>query len=411
MQPARVFCTSMVTMTKAPHDQAPDRERRYVDPGPFEWTGQGHTFTFYPAGSDRLCALLEEIDGATESLRLYYYLFQDDTSGQAVRDALVEAARRGVDVHLIVDGFGSDAPRDFFEPIIEAGGRYAVFLPRWNVRFLIRNHQKFAIIDGARVMTGGSNISDHYFASPEDNGWCDLGVKIEGAVVERFADWFENLVRWVEGGGSQLRQLRAMINDWDAQDSEGMGAVRLLIGGPSLRLYGWARAVRDDLRKARRVDQVSAYFTPPRSIRRLLQKVARRGTLRMVTAGQSDIDATIAAARLLYKPLLEAGARIAEFNPTKLHMKLLVIDTASYFGSANMDKRSWRINVELMVRVEDADLAQRLRQFIDHVESGARPVTPERYAEMATSLARLRWRGAHALAMLDYTLSRRLNRG
>lgn len=393
-------------MASSAINEAADSVARYEEPGPFQWSGAGHAFTFYPAGADRLAALLEEIGAAQESLQLFYYLFQNDDSGEAVRDALVAAARRGVEVNLIVDAFGSDAPRDFFEPITAAGGRFTVFLPRWNVRFLIRNHQKFAIIDGQRVMTGGFNISDHYFASPQDNGWCDLGVRIEGEVAKRVAAWFDGLVRWIEHDGSQLRALRRMIRFWDAGD----GDVELLVGGPSVRLYGWAKRLRNDLRKARRLDQVSGYFSPPRSIRRLLKEVAQRGTLRMVTAGKSDIDATIAAARLHYKPLLKAGAQIAEFNPTKLHMKLLVVDNASYFGSANMDKRSWRINVELMVRVEDEGLAQRLRELIDHIENAASPVTSERYASMARGSARLRWRGAYTLAALDYWLARRLNR-
>ncbi|MDY7097095.1 MAG: phosphatidylserine/phosphatidylglycerophosphate/cardiolipin synthase family protein [Pseudomonadota bacterium] len=378
----------------------------YADEAPFTWSGKGHEFTFYPAGSDRLSALIEHIESAQTSLHLFYYMFQDDRSGNKVLDALVAAAKRGVEVHLIVDAFGSDPQEDFFAPIIEAGGRFSTFSPRWNVRFLIRNHQKFAIVDKTKVMTGGSNVSDHYFASPEDNGWCDLGVSITGPVVERFYAWFDCLCDWVEGSGSQLRRLRRMIRCWEP----GNDGVELLVGGPSVRLYGWAHRLRADLRKARKVDQVSAYFTPPSSIRRKLRQVARRGELRMITAGKSDIDATIAAARLHYKSFLKAGAQIAEFRACKLHMKLMIVDDACYFGSANMDKRSWRVNVELMVRVEDADLAQRMRGFIDHVESGAEPITREWHARHATKLARFKWRAAYALAMLDYWLSRRLNR-
>ncbi len=378
----------------------------YCEADRFEVTAQGHAFTFYPTGSDRLEALVEHIESAQATVDAFYYLFQPDTAGEKVRDALVEAARRGVKVRLIVDDFGSDAPPEFFEPIVEAGGQFSVFSARKNVRYLIRNHQKFAIVDQKRVMTGGANVSDHYFSPPCDNGWSDLSVAIEGEVVDSFTNWFGQILNWIESDSSELRKLRRMVRQWHPGD----GKVQLLVGGPSVSLYGWAHQFRKDLISAKRLDTVSAYFTPQRSLRRLMGKVARRGEARIITAGKSDIDATIAAARLLYKGLLKAGVKIYEFQPSKLHMKLLVIDDFSYFGSANLDKRSIRINVELMVRVEDAGLAARLREMIDHIQDASEPITRKRYKELSGFPARLRWTGAYILAMTDYWLTRRLNR-
>ncbi len=394
------------TTSLAPDAPSSAEPQDYCEAERFDVSAQGHTFTFYPAGEDRLVALIEHIDSAQRTLDTFYYLFQPDSAGEKVRDALVEAARRGVKVHLIVDDFGSDSPPEFFDPLIEAGGQYSVFSARKTVRYLIRNHQKFAIVDEKRVMTGGANVSEHYFNPPCDNGWSDLSVAIEGEVVERFTDWFGQIVKWVDSEGSELRSLRRMIRQWDPGD----GPVQLLLGGPSVSLYGWARRFRQDLISAKRLDTVSAYFTPQRSLLRQMAKVARRGEVRIITAGKSDIDATIAAARLLYRRLLRAGAKIYEFQPSKLHMKLLIIDDGSYFGSANLDKRSIRINVELMVRVEDAALAARLREMIDHMQEASDPITRERYKELSAFPARLRWTGAYILAMTDYWVTRRLNR-
>lgn len=378
----------------------------YRDYGSFEVKACHHTFTFYPSGSDRLEALVDHINNAKRTLDVFYYMFQHDDSGHRVRDALIDVANRGVEVHLIIDDFGSDAPRDFFEPLIEAGGRFSVFSARWNVRYLIRNHQKFAIADNAHVMTGGSNVSDHYFDPPEKNGWCDLGVGIEGPVAQKFTEWFNQISDWIECEGSEFRRLRNLLRTWDPGD----GPVQLLLGGPSIQTRNWALEFKRDLAVASRLDLVTAYFTPPGSIRRLIGKLARRGRARLVLAGKSDLDATIAVARLHYKPLLKAGVEIAEFQPCKLHMKLMVIDGISYFGSANLDKRSIRINVELMVRVQDEGLADRLRGLVDHIETASMSVTPEWYAQTATPLARLRWRLAYGLAMTDYWMARRLNR-
>jgi cardiolipin synthase A/B len=390
------------------HAPADDDAPEYRDPDPFSIDAAGHSFTFFPHGEDRLAALVDLIGGARATLKVFYYLFDSDPSGTAVRDALVAAAKRGVAVELIVDDFGNDAGAEFFEPLTDAGGTFRIFSPRWGRRYLVRNHQKFAIADGTCVMTGGANVSDHYFAPPEDNGWCDLSVIITGPVVAKFTEWFGLVKGWVEhdkaGRVSQLRRMRTIVKDWDG--SVDGGAVRLLVGGPLVRQGHWAWWLRKDLAAAKRLDTVSAYFSPPRSFRRQITQVARRGEVRMVMAGKSDIDAAIAMARLLYKRMLRAGVRIFEFQPCKLHMKLLVVDDASYVGSANLDKRSFRINVELMVRIEDAALAARLHELIDHMEAASLPITPAWYARESTVINRMRWRVAYWLSLADYRISK-----
>jgi cardiolipin synthase len=377
----------------------------YTDPAPFRIAAQGHDFTFLPGGADRLDALIGLIEGAEASLQLFYYLFDDDTSGTQVRDALIAAVGRGVRVRLIVDDFGNDAGRAFFEPLAEAGGSFAVFSSRWTSRYFVRNHQKIAIADGVQVMTGGANVSDHYFKPPAENGWCDLAVVIQGPVVEQFCAWFTLVDRWVEseqtGRVEQLRRLRDIVREWDG----GAGPVRLLVGGPLVRQGHWAWQFRKDLVSARRLDAVSAYFSPPRSFRRQIAKVARRGRVRMIMPGKSDIGAAIDMARLLYRKLLAAGVRIFEFQPCKLHMKLLVADDASYVGSANLDKRSFRINVELMVRIEDAEVAAGLRGLIDHMQAASIAATPQWYARRSTFLNRMRWRIAYWMSLADYRVS------
>lgn len=383
-------------------DSAPD----YCDLDPFHVSAVGHEFTFYPHGQDRLKALIELIDSAQATLRLFYYLFDSDVSGTMVRDALVRAARRGVSVALIVDDFGNDAGAPFFEPLVEAGGSFAIFSPKWGKRYFVRNHQKFVIADETRVMTGGANVSDHYFAIPAENGWCDLSVLVKGPVVEQFTRWSDLVQSWVAGEAagrtSQLRALRDIVKDWDG----GNGPVQLLVGGALVRKGHWAWVLRKDLVTAKRLDTVSAYFSPPRSFRRLMARVGERGKARMIMAGKSDVSAAIDMARLIYGQLLRARVKIYEFGMCKLHMKLVVVDDVSYFGSANLDKRSFRINVELMVRVEDAGLAAKLRELIDHMEASSEPITPAWYARQNTFLNRMRWRIAYWMSLADYRISK-----
>lgn len=380
----------------------------YADPPPFTVAAQGHTLTFHPAGSDRLAALLALIDGARESLRMSFYIFAEDASGSRVRDALAAAARRGVTVRLIVDGFGADARKAFFAPMVEAGGTFCTFSPRWSQRYLIRNHQKIVVADDRLAMIGGFNVADDYFSSPQAGGWSDLGVSIEGSAVADLTRWFDQLDQWAREPRAKWRAIRRLVRDWQPGD----GPVRVLIGGPTRGLSSWAKCVRSDLTGARRLDMVMAYFSPANRTLRAIGKVARRDGARLVMAAKSDNGATVGATRSLYDYLLKRRAKVWEFEATKLHTKLIVIDDKSYFGSANFDMRSLFLNLEIMLRIEDRALAERLSEYVSHHLSASTQITPSLHKARAGLLTRVRWNLSWFLvAVVDYTVSRRLNLG
>lgn len=380
----------------------------FADPAPFHLTAQGLALGFYPAGKDRLGHLLAMIGEAQTSIKLAFYIFECDAVGTAVRDALAQAARRGVAVSVILDGFGAAADAEFLAPLLAAGGQYRCFQARWSRRYLIRNHQKLVVVDGARAMLGGFNIADGYFDPPERDGWTDLGVSVEGPVVTRIEAWFAELEAWTERDLAQFRAIRRSVRDWNA----GNGPVQLLIGGPGHGLSSWARAIGHDLIHGTRLDMMMAYFAPPANLLRRMHRIARKQQTRLLLAGRSDNGATIGASRLLYRRLLAAGARIWEFQPCKLHTKLIVLDDVVYLGSANFDMRSLYLNLEIMLRIEDAELAERMRGYIAHHIAAAEAITPQLHHSRASWFNRLRWTISWVLvAVVDYTVSRRLNLG
>lgn len=380
----------------------------YVDPEPFQVTAQGHDLAFFPRGPDRLQALLELIDTARISVSIAFYIFSRDDTAAQVRDALARAARRGVEVNVILDGFGALAGETFFQPVTEAGGSFRNFMARWSRRYLIRNHQKIVLVDGEVAMLGGFNIEQAYFDPPEINGWNDLAFTVRGPIVQRVAEWFAELSDWVADHDKQFRAIRRKVRKWDP----GEAPVELLIGGPSRGLSSWAKSVSRDLMRGQRLDMMMAYFSPSRRLRRRIRRLARRGRARLVLAGKSDNGATIGASRALYRRLLQTGTQIWEFQPCKLHTKLIVIDDTVYLGSANFDMRSLYINLEIVLRIEDSQLAERMRGFIDrHLDASLR-ITPELHARRATLFNRARWWVCWFLvAVLDYTVSRKLNLG
>jgi cardiolipin synthase len=164
----------------------------------------GHDLTLVVDGAARLAHILAIISGAGRSLRLFYYIFEDDPAGRDVLGALLAARARGVEVTLLIDGFGSSAlPDNFFAPLIDAGGRMARFIPHKGRRYLLRNHQKMLIADERVALIGGANIAEDYFRDTEtQDHWHDLMLEISGPKVENLAVYFDALNGWV---GSQDR--------------------------------------------------------------------------------------------------------------------------------------------------------------------------------------------------------------
>ncbi len=374
------------------------------------FTIEGDTLRLITEGPERLTALLDLIGGAQHSLRILYYIYVDDDAGARVRQALIDAARRGVGVKLIVDGLGSEHAENhrFFDPLKEAGVDVCRFVPRWGRRYLLRNHQKLALADEARVIIGGFNIQDSYFGTDEDQAWRDLGFYVEGPSATHLTGYFDALDRWAKRDYAPLRSLRLLLSKW----SEPEGATRWLFGGPTRRPSPWAKAVRKDLRKAARVDLISAYFAPSPGMLRRLDRIGLRGRARVVLASKNDHGAAIWASRFTYAGLLRKGVEIYEYLPTKLHTKLFVIDDIVYVGSANYDIRSLFLNLELMLRVEDAAFAAHVRAYVDGEVAESERITSDLYRARTGPWTRIKQAAAFfVMTVLDYNVTRSLNFG
>ena len=367
----------------------------------------GNRLTLLADGPQRLEALIALIDGAEESLRILYYIWDNDSSSRRVRDALVRAARRGVKVAVLLDGFGgANASDAFLKPLLDCETRFCRFVPRWGRRFLLRNHQKLALADGRKVIIGGFNIKDEYFGRIEDYAWRDLGLLVEGEGCSCLIDYFDDLFKWATGPEGTMRQLRRVLQ----QRSVTSGQLHWLFGGPTRRLSPWARAVRRDLRGARKLDIIAAYFAPGPVLLRRIASVGRRGTARLISAGRSDSMATLGAARYTYWTLLKRGVRIFEYQASRLHTKLFVIDDAVHIGSANFDMRSLFLNLEMMLRVEDARFAEAMRRYVDGEVADSIEVSRDAHRAQMTWFNRLRWAiGYFVVAVADYRITRRLN--
>ena len=368
----------------------------------------GNRLTFLPEGAQRWAALIALIDGAKTSLRLLYYIYTADRSGAAVRSALLRAMDRGVSVALLIDGFGSsDTHANYFRELHERGAKFCRFNPSFGRSYLLRNHQKLALADGEtdqpRILIGGFNIEDSYFGDPADKAWRDIGLLVEGPAAARVVAYYDALMSWALNRRSRMKTLRAVVRRF----SEHEGPLQWQYGGPMQLKSPWALATIRDLARANDLEMVAAYFAPMGGMLKRIGQVARRGRARVITAAKSDNRATIDAARSTYARLLRRSVQLFEYQPTRLHSKLLVMDDVVHIGSSNFDLRSLYLNMEMMLRVHDPDFAIMMRSYFEHELGNSSPITAD-VLRKAGWLQRLRWRiGWFLVTSLDYTITRR----
>ncbi len=372
-------------------------------------TVDGNRLTLLTEGPARLEALLALIDGSEKTLRILYYIFINDEAGEKVKQALLRAIERGVEVSLLVDGFGSSqTPDTYFTELHDRGARFCRFNPSYGRRYLLRNHQKLALADDMIVLIGGFNVENDYFGTVEDGAWRDIGLIVEGPAAERLGRYFDALMGWALHKGARLKALRAVIRHF----SESEGQLQWQFGGPMQRKSPWALSTVQDLANANSLEMIAAYFAPMTSMLVRIARVASTGgRVRVITASKSDNRATIDAARYTYSRLLRRKVEMFEYLPTKLHSKLLIMDDIVHVGSSNFDIRSLYLNMEMMLRVDDPHFAMMMRGYFEHEIGDSEEITPTLHKSRGTWLERLRWRlGFFLVNSLDFTVTRELVR-
>jgi cardiolipin synthase len=324
-------------------------------------------------GDATYAALGAAIDAATATIEAEYYLVRADAIGTWFRERLVAAAARGVQVRLLIDGFGSLRLGPFWlAPLRRAGVRVARFSPLWRlVRDSpnLRNHRKIVVVDGRIAFTGGLNISAlHSERWSGAAAWRDVHARIEGPAV------------------AQLHQVLA--RDWRHVTGEALsialppscpGAARLAVvaGGPDTHLDAIHRVFFTAIAEARSSIRItSPYFCPDEAILLALELAALRGVaVEMVLPARSNHPLAFHAGRSCYDRLLEAGVVIAEYQPGMIHAKTLVVDARlALIGSSNMDLRSFRLNLEVHLLVEDAVTVAALGAIIDGSRARSLPI-------------------------------------
>jgi phosphatidylserine/phosphatidylglycerophosphate/cardiolipin synthase-like enzyme len=301
--------------------------------------------------------MLQTIESATAYVLLEMYLVESGIIAGRFVEALGRAARRGVRVCVIFDGFGSlGLGAAYRRTLFEAGVELRTFNPialRARLQNFLRDHRKLLLVDGNTAFTGGAGLTDEFaIPGPPGQPWRDLMVEITGPVV---ADWQRAFDRTWRRSGAELglavpSEFPPLAEGADGRVSLSEARARSMLANGVVRRIQLARA---------RAWIMSAYFVPSRRFRKALRGAARRGVdVRLLVPGpRTDHPWVRQAARRFYGKMLRSGVRIFEYQPRMLHAKLIISDDWVSIGSSNLDRWSFKWNLEANQEVQNAAFA------------------------------------------------------
>lgn len=335
-------------------------------------------------------AWLLALKHAQESIFIEMYIFSDDVYGTRIRDILISKAQAGVTVVVVYDWFGSLKQHycGFFKPLIKAGATVHAY-NRLNLgngfNLLARNHRKVLLIDQNIAFISGLCLSNQWEGNPAKGiaPWRDIGVRLQGPIVS------DVMLAFIDTLNAEQVSLpnSITIKPHSEQPQQGNTKARLIATTPTT-----AHMMRLDLMvislAKKNLWLTDAYFMPTGIYMDALKRAALAGVdVRLLVPRTSDIKWIGTVSRTLYRPLLESGVRIFEWNGPMIHAKMAVVDSAwARVGSTNLNISSWLANREIDVAIEDAPSASAIQQrFLEDLDNATEVVLgPSNKPEPAT---------------------------
>lgn len=333
----------------------------------FPWR-RGNRVRLLENGEAFFPATFAAIDAAREEVLIETFILFEDKVGKDLHARLVAAARRGVRVEITVDGFGSpNFSPEFLHELTAAGVQFRIFDPHrallgMRLHLFRRLHRKLMVVDRRIAFVGGINFSADHLADFGPEAKQDYAVELEGPVVGDIHGFLKCTV-----------ESRGTGEHWSppaqppAMDAAGNAEVMFVLRDNHRYSNAIEREYRHAIRRAKReVLMANAYFFPGWGFLRDLREAARRGVkVSLVFQGQPDMQVALAAARSLYRHLVDAGVEIHEYCERPFHGKIaLVDDDWATVGSSNLDPLSLSLNLEANVFIRDRAFVASMRESL-----------------------------------------------
>lgn len=341
----------------------------------------GNLITLLRNGDEYFPALERAIDAARSEVHLQTYIFEDDAVGQRIAGVLVRAARRGVSVCVLLDGFGcKETPRKLITEMQQGGVEVLFYRPKispWTFkrRRLRRLHRKLVVVDGKIGFVGGINIIDDMNTPGHTPPRVDYAVSVQGPLMGSLESSARRL--WRRIAWARLRRVKPKPPPSGPLVAGTMWAA-YVVRDNALHRHDIEEAYLAAIEAAQ--DEIviaNAYFLPGRDFRRALISAAHRG-VRVVLLLQGRVEYWMLhyASRALYRKFLSAGIEIYEYHKSFMHSKVAVIDRHwATVGSSNIDPMSLWLAREANIVVDDRGFAELLRNDLEQsIQRGARLV-------------------------------------
>lgn len=354
-----------------------------------DWTS-GNSLELLENGEVFFPAAFEAIRKAEHSVVLETFIIFEDKVGQALQQAVLEAARRGVRVDMTVDGYGTaDLSQEYIEALTAEGVGFHIYDPRpkrlgVRTNLFRRLHRKIIVVDGVLAFIGGINFSADHLADFGPTAKQDYAMAIRGPLVDHIARYEAQVLAPVRP--PRLSWLRFRRRSRGTPPTPGDSAAALVVRDNEGHSNDIEQHYRIGIRAARQdITIANAYFFPGYRFLRDLRHAAKRGVrVRLILQGEPDMPAARFVATMLYDYLLSAGVQIYEYCERPLHAKVATVDGVwSTVGSSNLDPLSLALNLEANVVIRDrqftAGLQERLEALItDHCQLMERLPKPRR---------------------------------
>jgi len=333
---------------------------------------RGGTAQLLHNGDEVLAQMFRDFDDAQHSITIMAYIWEPGRMNDLFMDRLVARAQQGIEVRVLLDGFGGmRCPEEDIERLRAAGGKVGQFRPLAFgklTRFHKRNHRRAFVVDGRIAYTGGMAIGDKWLGDARsEEEWRDTMTRVTGCMAENLQSAFAEL--WAYCTGEVLTGEGFFPEDL-SRDEEDCDTVSCgVISSPAseehpLRLFFFLTF----LTARRRLWITSPYFVPDKHTRKVVERRARDGVdVRILLPNEhTDAKPIRRASHSYYQEMLDAGVRIYEYQPTMIHTKQVVVDGLwSVVGSANMDIRSKELNEENVLGICDAGFARQLEECFE----------------------------------------------